>query len=161
MKTIAFLLLILFTLKEGDFVKWGYIVRDSDGKQVDLPLIVMEKRCVLLNFYSTGCSECKKEIPFLNEIYKRYKEKGLEVLMVAVGEDEGSAEKIKKKFGIPFRVIADKHGKVSEEFGIGNFLPQSFFISKNMKVIKKFLGNLEIYKNSVYNLIEKILEVKK
>jgi thiol-disulfide isomerase/thioredoxin len=71
MKTIAFLLLILFTLKEGDFVKWGYIVRDSDGKQVDLPLILMEKRCVLLNFYSTGCSECKKEIPFLNEIYKK------------------------------------------------------------------------------------------
>jgi len=161
MNPLVFLIFFLFALKPGDFVKWGYIVRDSDGVLVDLPVILKEKKCVLLNFYSPGCVECEKEIPFLIELYNKYREDGLEVFMVASGEGEKSADRIRKKFKIPFRVIADRYGKVSEEFGIGNFFPQSFFISKERKVIKKFLGNLEIYKKSVYNLLERILEVRR
>ena len=43
---------------------------------------------VFLNFWGTFCKPCEKEFPYIENQYKHFKDQGVQVLAVDVGETE-------------------------------------------------------------------------
>ncbi|UKJ07646.1 TlpA disulfide reductase family protein [Solitalea lacus] len=103
--------------------KWG--PKDFKGKYV------------IVDFWASWCGPCRQEIPHLKEVYKKYKDKGLEILAVSV---DAQPEKWKKAMdeekmawpqinaqdskpvmssylfsGIPYLVLLDKEGRIIEK----------------------------------------------
>jgi peroxiredoxin len=115
-----------FTLSSLDGVK----VRLSDYRG----------KAVLLNFWATWCAPCKIEMPWFVELQKQYGPAGLQILGVAM--DDASPEEIAKftkEMGINYPVLLGKD-TVGDAYGGVEFLPYSFYIDRNGKVLDVAYG---------------------
>lgn len=54
-----------------------FLVTDMNGSKISLS--DLQGKGVLLNFWGTWCKPCEKEMPYMNELYASYKEKGIEM----------------------------------------------------------------------------------
>jgi peroxiredoxin len=115
-----------FTLQALD----GHPVRLSDYRG----------KGVLLNFWATWCQPCKIEMPWFVELQKQYGPQGLQVVGVAM--DDASPEEIgkfAKELGVNYPILLGKEN-VGDAYGGVQFLPETFFISRDGKVVDKVFG---------------------
>ncbi len=59
-----------------------FTVKSLSGKNIKLS--EQRGRVVILNFWATWCTPCKKELPYFNSLYKKYKSVGLQILGVNI-----------------------------------------------------------------------------
>jgi thiol-disulfide isomerase/thioredoxin len=115
-----------------------FALRALDGRRVRLS--DFRGKVVIVNFWATWCGPCKVEMPWLVEFYERYRASGLEILGVSV--DDGDPDRV-AKFVRARRVsytILLKDDAVVDAYGGLRFLPQSFFIGRDGKIIKRTYG---------------------
>lgn len=92
-----------------------------------------KNKTVLLHFWATDCSACKKELNELQKVYEYYQEneKNVVLLTVVSPQIEGKSQKEIEKFieskGITYPVLIDQTGEVFLEFNIISF-PNTFII---------------------------------
>jgi len=96
---------------------------------------------VFLNFWGTWCKPCETEMPYINNQYHQFKDKGVQVLAVDVGESKLAVSKFAERLQLDFPIVIDKEGQVMTAYGIDP-LPATFLIDKNGKVIKYYTGQL-------------------
>lgn len=114
--------------------------RSLDGKRVHLSELT-EKGPVLLNFWATWCAPCQKELPYLDEIFARFKGDGFSLL--AISEDgEATASRVRSLVrGRRFRftVILDRNQELSRLFRV-SVLPTSLLIGRDLQVLWEHVG---------------------
>ncbi|MCW3806641.1 TlpA disulfide reductase family protein [Plebeiibacterium marinum] len=73
-----------------------------DGKEQSLQEMLKGKKALLIDFWASWCGPCKKEIPHLKENYKRFSDKGFEIVSISIDKDEkawlNSVEKLALKW---------------------------------------------------------------
>lgn len=93
------------------------------------------KNVILLDFWATWCGPCKAKMPHVQEIYEKYKDKGLKVISVLsgdVGHEKQAADYI-KKHKYTFDLVFGTN-ELSDKYKI-RFLPTVMLIDKTGKVI--------------------------
>lgn len=85
-----------------------------DGKTYSLEQL--RGKYVVIHFAATWCPFCNAEAPHLEELYKTYKEKDVEVFMIDVKESKELVSKSTQKFSFSFPVLLDEDGKVSARY---------------------------------------------
>lgn len=108
---------------------------------------------VFLNFWGTYCKPCEREMPYIDNQYKQFKDKGVQVLAVDVSEPKLVVNKFVQRHGLSFPVMIDKDGQVQSAYGI-NPLPITFLIDKDGKVVKSHTG--ELTEETVREFMEQI-----
>ncbi len=111
-------------------------LKTLDGKQVSLS--GLRGKVVLINFWASWCPPCKEEIPLFEEVYKKYRDKGFEILAISTDSSIDALKDFLKDHKISFTVLLD-NGKVSNLYGIQG-LPTSFLVDREGKVVKVKLG---------------------
>jgi peroxiredoxin len=96
---------------------------------------------VFLNFWGTWCKPCEEEMPYINNQYNQFKDKGVQVLAVDVAESELVVNQFANRHKLDFPIVIDKDGQVQTAYGI-NPLPATFLIDKDGKVVKYHTGQL-------------------
>ncbi len=86
----------------------------------------------IVEFWATWCPPCRKSIPHLNEIYKKYGSKGLQVLGIT-DEPNQTIRAFVKNIPIDYPV-ATARNTVLEKFGISS-VPRAFLVDKTGKVV--------------------------
>jgi peroxiredoxin len=82
---------------------------------------------VLLNFWASYCSPCIKEMPYLQQVYDDWQEKGLVLLAINIGEDPSDVENFAQSLRLYFPILLDSEGIVASQYGVGP-IPTTFFI---------------------------------
>lgn len=100
-----------------------------------------EGQGVFLNFWGTFCKPCEKEMPYMENQYQQFKDKGVQVLAVNVGESEFAVNKFAERHNLSFPIVIDTDADVQVAYGI-NPLPITFLIDKDGTVLKSFTGSL-------------------
>jgi thiol-disulfide isomerase/thioredoxin len=67
----------------------------------------MRGKIVLVNFWLSGCGPCLAEMPGIDAVYRRYKDKGLEVLAVNFGQSRMEIDDAGRRIGVSFPLLAD------------------------------------------------------
>jgi peroxiredoxin len=115
-----------------------FTLQSLDGKSVRLS--DFRGKAVLLNFWATWCQPCKIEMPWFVELQKQYGPQGLQVLGVAM--DDASPDDISRfarTLGVNYPVLIGKE-TVGDAYGGVQFLPATFYIARDGKVIDKVFG---------------------
>ncbi len=108
---------------------------------------------VFLNFWGTWCPPCKKEMPYINNQYQQFKDKGVQVLSVDIQESKLSVNQYADRYRLEFPIMIDTDKEVMNAYGIDP-LPATFLIDKNGKVVQYHTG--EMTENMVREFMEKI-----
>ncbi|RDU35018.1 thiol-disulfide oxidoreductase [Neobacillus piezotolerans] len=96
---------------------------------------------VFLNFWGTWCKPCEKEMPFINNQYLQFKDRGVQVLAVNINESNVAVSSFSEKYGLKFPILLDKESQVMNAYGVGQ-LPATFLVDKDGKIIKYHTGQL-------------------
>lgn len=83
-------------------------------------------KVVLVNFWASWCPPCIEEIPSMQRLYKKMRNRPFEILAINVGEKKSVIRKFRKQLGFEFPVLLDKRGHVYKEWKVyvypSNFL---------------------------------------
>lgn len=145
-----------FTKENKDLVREGdmapdFVLKDLDGKEYRLS--DYRGKGVFLNFWGTYCKPCKKEMPYIDNQYKKYKDQGVEVIAVNVGETDLSIRNFVEQYNLSFPIVVDKDGEVQETYNIYP-LPATFLINKDGKIVDYITG--ELNEEKIQQYMEKI-----
>lgn len=115
-----------------------------DQKIVDFDVLKEEGKVIVVNFWATSCTTCKKEMPKMIQMYQDFSPKGLDYLGVAMFYDD--LEYIKNYVAaqkIPFNVTWDAEKKLDEKFGGILGTPTTFIIDKRGNIVKRYVGEVQ------------------
>jgi peroxiredoxin len=133
-----------------------------DGRRVKLS--DYRGKAVLLNFWATWCSPCKVEMPWFVDLQKKYGNDGLVILGIAMDDSESAKiAQFAHEMGVNYPVLLGTD-KVSEDYGSVEFLPTSFYIDRDGKIVGKgtgLLGRGEIEANVRKALASPLADVNK
>ena len=92
----------------------SFLLNAVDGKTYSLEQ--SRGKYVVIHFAATWCPFCNAEAPYLQELYKNYRNKGVDVFIVDVKEDKALVEKSFARFNFSFPVLLDEDGAVSAKY---------------------------------------------
>ena len=95
-----------------------------------LNLADFKGKVIFLNFWATWCKPCEDEMPGMERLYQKYKDKGLVVLAISEDADgAGAVPPFVKKHGLTFPIGLDPKMSVSASYGVWA-LPSTFIIDR-------------------------------
>ncbi len=84
---------------------------------------------VLIDFWSTTCPPCVREIPKLAAFYREWHPRGVELIAVAMPYDPPwSVAAFQQRLHISYPIALDFDGKVTHAFGDINLIPTAVLI---------------------------------
>lgn len=94
---------------------------------------------VILNFWASWCVSCREEAMHLEAYWKRYREKGVIVLGVAIQDTPENAREFAKLHGKTYPIALDGSGKTTIDYGVYG-VPETFLIDANGIIRHKEAG---------------------
>lgn len=116
-----------------------FALKDSSGNTIRLKNYL--GNVVLLDFWATWCTGCKKEIPWFSAFQRTYGAQGLAV--VGVSMDEGGWNVVKlfvAETHVPYRMLLGDD-PTAQQYGIEN-LPDTFLIDRQGRVAAAYTAGL-------------------
>jgi thiol-disulfide isomerase/thioredoxin len=91
-------------------------------------------RPVLVNFWATWCAPCVEEMPLLAGAAAQYRDAGLVVLLVDVGEETRLVEDFVAEHGLDLPVALDMNSETSYDYRVSGY-PTSVLIDRAGRVV--------------------------
>lgn len=125
----------------------------TDGKFYTLKE-TLSQNITLVCFYKDTCPTCQFTMPYVERIYRAYKDKGLLVLGVEQ-DDKQRTITFSEEYGLTFPVLLDlENYKTSYAYGIDT-VPTSFLVDKNGEILLTSVG---FVKDELTELSKKIAD---
>ena len=109
----------------------GWALQNAAGNTVSLQ--DYRGRVILLDFWATWCTGCKKEIPWFSDFQAAYGGQGFTVIGVSL---DGDGWKVLKPFldehHVPYEMLLGDHA-TAHNYGISN-LPDTFLIDRQGRI---------------------------
>ncbi|MEG1587557.1 MAG: TlpA disulfide reductase family protein, partial [Bacteroidales bacterium] len=115
---------------------------DLEGKQISLSDYIGKGKYVLVDFWASWCGPCRQEMPVVVEAYKKYADKGFEIVGVSFDSKQDAWAKGVADLGMTWPQMSDLKGwkcEASTVYGIRSipatllFDPQGKIIAKNLR----------------------------
>ena len=112
------------------------VLTELNGDAFDLSQ--KHDKVVLVTYWATWCAPCKKEMPILDSFYRRYRERGLEVIAISADrpEDFAKMRRISSALAYPTTTL----NQISDNgFGPPEGFPLTYVVDRNGIVRDKFI----------------------
>ncbi|MEN9942896.1 MAG: hypothetical protein RLZZ91_897 [Bacteroidota bacterium] len=114
---------------------------NAEGKLVSLEDICKKNKITLVMFWRSNCSHCEEFHPQLQEIYKKYHEKGLEVYAISIDKEEAPWKNHLSTHQQPWVNVLppmDKRPYLAKHYPSPS-TPTLIALDSNMKVISRLI----------------------
>ncbi len=117
----------------GDFK-----LKAMDGKEFSLQ--ALHGKPVLLDFWATWCGPCRADMPALEKIYADYRERGLVMIGMNVGEDQETVSKFLQQTKLSYPIVLAGQMETLESYSVTAF-PTVVLIDRDGKIALYHVGS--------------------
>ena len=126
----------------------------------DFNLSDLKGDVVLVNFWATWCGPCVEEIPSLNRLVERLKDKPFKVVAVNIGETPEAIQSFLQQLGktgikLNFPVLLDEKGKSVRDWKVYAY-PSNYLLDKSGQIRYAYRGALEWDAPHIVEVIESL-----
>lgn len=121
---------------------------DKEGqpvyKEVKLSDYLGKGKYTLVDFWAPWCAPCKAEVPGIRQVYEKYKDRGFDVLSVAVWEQKPQSHTIEtaEDLGMNWNHINNAGAEVADLYGLDG-IPHLILVSPDGIILKRGFHGLE------------------
>jgi thiol-disulfide isomerase/thioredoxin len=113
------------------------MLKDLNGRPVSLS--DFRGKIVFLNFWTTWCYDCRIEMPHMEKLHQKFKNKEFEMVAINLQEPVSPVKQFFKNFKLTFTTLLDSAGEVGARFRI-TAIPTTFILNKQGIIIGKVMG---------------------
>jgi len=110
-----------------------FTLRTFDGETFDLA--ERRGRVVVINFWASWCVPCRDEAPILQDVWERYRDRGVVLVGVAYLDIERDALAFIDEFGITYPNGLDMGKTISEQYRIQG-VPETFIVDQAGNIVE-------------------------
>ena len=122
----------------------------------DVDLTGKKGNIMILNFWATWCVPCKKEMPSLEKLSKKYPE----IMIYPINLEKPNQDKTQKFFNSleisKLKIYFDPKFSLVKSFNMRG-VPTSILIDKNGKEFGRIIGEVDFYEKSFTDILKKYL----
>jgi len=132
-------------------------LKDVDGKMVRVS--DLKGKIVFLNFWTTWCPPCRIEMPAMQKLHQRLKDKDFVMIAINLQESASKVKAFNGKYKLSFTSLLDSNGKVGLRFGVRS-IPITYILDKKGGLIGKALGPRDWDSEKSIALFEHLMKQK-
>jgi thiol-disulfide isomerase/thioredoxin len=119
-------------------------LRLPDMDEEIIELAQLEQQVVVVNFWATWCPPCRREMPSLERLYQKTRDRGVTVLAVNIGEDEDTVFPFLGQLETApnFPILFDREGASLDAWGVKG-LPTTFVVGADGRLKFRAVGGRE------------------
>ena len=137
---------MLANLKQASESAEGMTIKDFtqpglDGTPVSLLGEVSKSKITVIDFWASWCGPCRQEMPFMVELYDKYKDKGLGIIGISLDEDSDAWKAATQQLNIPWVQMSDLKGwenAIAKHFCVTS-IPHTIVVDQQGKILKRGL----------------------
>lgn len=141
---VSLLCLFLIDHTQAQNAKVGTLAPDFSTQTLTgqrFSLYKQRGKVVVINFFTTACPWCLKELPHLEkEVFLKYKDRtDFQMIAIARGQNKAVVKQFvaQKKFRLPF--ASDPHQAIFKKYA-KKMIPRTYVIGKDGKIKKILVG---------------------
>ena len=123
-----------------------FVQNDPNGNPIRFSDIYSKNKLTMIDFWASWCGPCRKFNPELVKIYKKYHNKGFEILGVSLDDSHDKWIKAIKDDKLTWPQVSDLkdwENEVGRMYNI-NSVPQNIFVDQNGIIVGKEIGKQEV-----------------
>ncbi len=128
------------TLYKGNLSSPEFNLTDMQGKKHSLS--DYQGNIVLLQFWATYCTPCRKEMPTMNSLIKKMDGKPFKILTVNMAEAKPDIQKFIDQVPVDFPVLLDSDGAILSQWKVFA-APANFILDKKGNILFTLYGGIE------------------
>jgi cytochrome c-type biogenesis protein len=126
-----------------------------DGTEITLSQL--KGKVVFLNFWATWCGPCRSEMPSMETVYQKLKNKGFEILAVNLGESKDKVSAFMNEYKLNFPAVLDERQITGSQYNI-RAIPTTYIIDKRGLIIARLVGSINWNTPTITAAIEAVLQ---
>ena len=115
----------------------------------------LREKVVVLNFWATWCPPCIQELPSLEQLQNKFKDRGVEVVGVSVDVDGKAYQQFLKDHKVDFLTVRDPDQKANSLYGTFKF-PETYIIDRRGILRRKFIGAVDWNEPEIVDFLSKL-----
>ncbi len=112
-------------------------LNDPNGQQISLS--DFRGKIVFINFWTTWCLACVIEMPSMEKLHQKFRDKDFVMLAINLQESASKVLAFFKEYKLTFTALLDTTGDVGAGYGI-RAIPTTFILDKKGRLIGKVFG---------------------
>ena len=99
-------------------------------------------KVVFLNFWATWCPSCRREMPSMESLYQKLRDRGFVILAVNLGESRDTVADFMRENALSFPAALDERGFAGAMYGV-QAIPTTFIINRQGFIVSRVIGALD------------------
>jgi len=161
--SLAFLFVVASFAQANHNTLPSVVVQKLDGSKFNTSQIENDGKPIILNFWATWCSPCKRELNNIAEMYDEWQEEtGVKIVAMSIDDTRNMAKVapyVNGK-GWDYEVYIDPNGDLKRALSVNN-IPHTFLLDGNGEIVWQHNSYSEGDEYELYDLVLKLSEGKK
>ena len=132
-------------------------VQLQDLNGADVNISDFRGKIVFLNFWATWCPTCVVEMPSMEKLHLKLKDKDFALVSISIQDSAAEVQRFFKQNKLTFTALLDSIGKTVPGFGI-RAIPTTLILDKTGRIVGRVIGPREWDSRESMAMFENLIE---